>query len=703
MSRLAALSLVAVLAAGSAFADEGMWTFNNFPSATVKKKYGFEPTKEWLDHLRLSSVRIAGGCSASVVSADGLVMTNHHCARECIENLSGLMKKDFNKDGFFARTQAEEPRCPAYELNQLAEITDVTRRVQDATKAVPVEKFSETQKATIAAIEKECATSDDVRCEVVSLYRGGRYDLYKYRRFQNVHLVFAPEDQIAFFGGDPDNFMFPRYDLDVSFLRIYGNDGKPRKMDHHLTWSTVNAKEGDLTFVSGNPGGTSRTLTVAQLEDDRDYRLPMALFRLSELRGLITEYQNRGKEQKRHSNDLLFGVENSFKALKGRRDALADKAFYGKLVAAEADFRAKVKAKPELEKQYGKTWDEVAALVKRLQAIRKEYNALERGLSSDLFSYARTLVRYADEKEKPNGERLKEYADARLPQLRAGLLSNKPVYPELEIVTLTWSLTKMREELGPDHPVVKKVLGLKSPAEVATAAVKGTKLKDLKVDKKGEAVGGLRKELFEGGKAKVDASKDPMLELVRAFDAEARAVRKKYETEIDGPLKKQLEALARARFAVYGDSIYPDATFTLRLSYGQVKGYQEDGKRVEPLTTLAGAFARHTGSDPFALPKSWLAAKPKLALETPFNVATTNDIIGGNSGSPMVNQAGEVVGLIFDGNIQSLGGDYGFDESQNRAVSVHSAALIEALDKVYGARRLVEELKPAAPVKAGQP
>lgn len=703
MNRVSRLSLVAVLVAGSAFADEGMWTYNNFPSATVKKKYGFEPTKDWLDHLRLSSVRIAGGCSASVVSADGLVMTNHHCARECIENLSGLKKKDFNKDGFFAKTQADEARCPAYELNQLVEITDVTKRVQDSTKSVAPDKFAETQKATIAAIEKECATSDDFRCEVVTLYRGGRYDLYKYRRFQDIRLVFAPEDAIAFFGGDPDNFMFPRYDLDVSFLRIYGADGKPMKMEHHLAWSTENAKDGDLTFVSGNPGGTSRTLTVAQLDDDRDYKLPYSLFRLSELRGLITEYQTRGKEQKRHSNDILFGVENSFKALKGRHDALADKAFYGQLVKNDADFRAKVKAKPELEKAYGKTWDEIAGLVKKTQDIRKEYNSLERGLYSDLFGIARAIVRYNDEKDKPNGERLREYTDARLPQLKANVLSNKPIYDELEITTLTWSLTKLREDLGPDHPVVKKVLGTKSPAEVAAAVIKGTKLKDLKVDKNGNAVGGLRKDLFEGGKAKVDASKDPMIALVRSFDADARAVRKKYETEIDGPMKKALENLAKARFAVYGDAIYPDATFTLRLSYGQVKGYLENGKEVKPLTTMAGAFERNTGSDPFALPKTWLAAKSKLNLETPFNLATTNDIIGGNSGSPMVNQKGEVVGLVFDGNIQSLGGDYGFDESVNRTVAVHSAALIEALDKVYGARRIVDELKPAAPVKAGQP
>lgn len=699
---LGSISVAALVVAAPAVADEGMWTYNNFPAAKVKAKYGFEPTKEWLDHVRLSSVRIAGGCSASVVSADGLVMTNHHCARECIENLSGLNKKDFNRDGFFAKTEKDEAHCPGYELNQLVEITDVTKRVQDATRSTAPEKFNEVQRATLAAIEKECASSDEVRCEVVSLYRGGKYDLYKYARFQDIRLVMAPEDSIAFFGGDPDNFNFPRYDLDVSWLRIYGKDGKPMKMEHFLKWSDGTIKEGDVTFVSGNPGGTSRTLTLAQLEDQRDTALPLALMRLAEIRGMITEYQKRGKEEKRHSNDLLFGVENSFKALKGRQAALADADFYGQLKKNEADFRAKVKAKADLDKQYGAAWDEMAKLVQKQKAYRKDYNALERGLNSELFHIARGLVRYGDEVGKPNGERLREYADARLPQFKQGILSNSPIYDELEIETLTWSLTKLREELGTDNAVVKRVLGTKTPAEVAQAAVKGSKLKDIKVDKQGNATGGYRKELFDGGKAKIDASKDPMIELARAMDPEARAIRKKYEEDVDGPMKKVQEQLAKARFAVYGDSIYPDATFTLRLSYGAVKGYDENGHHVAPFTTMGGAFEHATGSDPYALPKTWLAAKSKVNLETPFNFVTTNDIIGGNSGSPMVNAKGEVVGLVFDGNIQSLGGDYGFDESVNRTVAVHSAALLEAMEKIYGAKRIVDEIKGSAGAKTGE-
>ena len=367
--------------------------------------------------------------------------------------------------------------------------------------------------------------------------------------------------------------------------------------------------------MSGNPGGTSRGLTVAQLEDDRDFRLPKSLMKLAELRGLVTMYQSRGKEQKRHSNDVLFGVENGFKAYKGRHAALADKAFFGLLAKNEADFRAKVKAKPELEKQYGKVWDNIAELVKKQQALRSEFNTLERGIGSTYFGLARSIVRYGDESGKPNGERLKEFTEARIPQFKQNFLANRPIYDEFEIEEFAWDLTKLREELGTDHPVVKRVLGMQSPMEIATAAVKATKLKDIKVDKNGNPTGGFRKDLFDGGKAKIDASKDPMLELARSFDADARAIRTKYEQEVEGPLKKQQELLAKARFAVYGDAIYPDATFTLRLSYGSVQGYEENGKKVTPFTTISGAFDRHTGSDPYALPRSWLSAKDKLGKD----------------------------------------------------------------------------------------
>jgi V8-like Glu-specific endopeptidase len=687
---IAALSLCL----SPAFADEGMWTFNNFPSDKVEQAYGFRPGQAWLDHIRLASVRIAGGCSASLVSASGLVMTNHHCARSCIENVSGLTHKDYNRDGFLAKTTADEARCPGMEMNQLVAITDVTRRVQDATKDAKPEVFNDVQKATLAAIEKECGTSDDVRCEVVSLYQGGRYDLYKYRRFQDIRLVFAPEDRIAFFGGDPDNFNFPRYDLDVSMVRIYGSDGKPLSNAEHLAWSDGKLKDGDLTFVSGNPGGTSRDFTLAQFDDERDDRLVRNLLYLADLRGNLTQYQERGVEEKRQSNDMLFGVENGLKVYKGRHEALADKAFYNQLAANEQAFRARVAQDPALAREYGGVWDAIAALVQKDEMYRTEYNALERGVrTSTLFSIARNLVRHGDEIAKPNGDRLREFGESRLPQMKASVLADEPIYDELEIAMLTWSLTRVRADLGADHPIVKRVFGKRSPAQIATDVVKHTRLKELKVDAHGNAIGGYRKALYDGGKAAVDASHDPMIELARALDPDARAIRKKVETEVDGPMKRQQELLAKARFAVYGDSKYPDATFTLRLSYGAVKGWQEGDHPVPPFTQVGGAFDRATGADPFELPGSWIRSKGKLDLATPMNVVTTNDIIGGNSGSPLINRRGEVAGLIFDGNIHSLGGDYGYDPALNRAVAVDSAALLEAMDKVYGAGRLVRELK----------
>ena len=680
-------------AAAPARADEGMWTYNQFPSAAVRQKFGFEPTAAWLDHLRLSSVRIAGGCSASVVSANGLVMTNHHCVRDCVDTLSGQRGTDYNRDGFLASAAAEESRCPSMEINQLVAITDVTAAVQDATRGAPAAGFAVAQKSAMAAIEKQCATSDEFRCEVVSLFRGGRYDLYKYRRFQDIRLVFAPEESVAFFGGDPDNFTYPRYDLDVSFIRIYGGDGRPQPMDHHLAWANGSLREGDPVFVSGNPGGTSRGMTAAQLEDERDFRLPKLMNFASQTRGLLTEYQHRGTEQKRHSTDMLFGFENWLKAMKGRHAALADRAFFAQLAGRERALRAKVAASPELQAAYGAVWDRIAALVERGQALRKERDALEDGPMSGLFEVARQLLRYGDESGKPNGERLKEYTDSRLPQLKQRALAPQPIYDELETATLTWSLTQLREDLGPDHPVVKRVLGLRSPAEVAADAVKGSRLKDVLADKNGNPIGGYRKTLWDGGKAAIDASQDPMLVLARAYDPEARAIRKRFETEVEGPLKQQQELLARARFAVDGAGTYPDATFTLRLSYGTVRGYADNGQTIKPFTTLEGAFGRHTGSEPYALPASWLKAKPLLKLDTPMNFVADTDIIGGNSGSPVVNQKGEVVGLVFDGNIQSLGGDYGFDAAANRTVAVHSAAILEALDKVYGAKRLLGEIQ----------
>jgi len=682
MRTLAALAALA-LAPLAARADEGMWTFDNFPSQKVEQSYGFKPSPEWLRHAQLASARLAGGCSASFVSPEGLVMTNHHCAHSCIEQLS-TGEKDFVKSGFYAKGLQDEVKCPEIEVNQLVEISDVTAEMNKATAGLEGQQFFEAQRGAMARLEKACQTSDALRCEVVTLYHGGIYDLYKYKRFQDVRLVFAPEFAIAFFGGDPDNFMFPRYDLDVSFIRVYEN-GKPAQMKDWFKWSPAGVKEGDLTFVAGHPGGTSRQLTISELEYQRDLALPERLFSLSELRGQLTQYQRRGPEQARHSNATLFYVENGIKALKGRFEALADKAFFQTKVKDEEALKAHLAKEPQKAAKYLPAFDAVARSQATLKEIRKPLRYVEQGggFQGELFHHARALLRGGDERPKPNEKRLREYRDSALPALTQSLFSTAPIYPEFEIFELAFSLTKLRENLGADDAFVKKVLGKKSPEELATEVVKGTKLADP----------ALRKQLWEGGKAAVDASKDPMIELARYIDPDGRAIRKKYEDEVEAVQKKNDELVARARFDVEGMSTYPDATFTLRLSYGSVKGYQENSKYVKPITTMGGAFERATGRDPFALPKSWLEAQPRLNLAAPFDMATTNDIIGGNSGSPVIDREARIVGLIFDGNIQSLGGDYGFDASVNRAVAVHSTALLEALEKIYGAGRLAKELK----------
>ena len=686
------LAALLVLVATTASADEGMWTYNNFPSKAVQQAYGFEPTPAWLDKARLASARLARGCSASFVSPDGLVMTNHHCARGCIDELSSA-KRDLIKNGFYAATAAQELKCPDVEVNQLLEIRDVTEVVQKATAGLQGEQFQAARKAALAKLEKDCAGGDvKIRCDVVSLYNGGQHHLYKYGRHQDVRLVFAPENQIAFFGGDPDNFEYPRYTLDVSFFRVYENN-KPAKIEHYFRWSENGAQKDQLTFVTGNPGRTSRLKTIAQLEYERDFALPERLMYLAEVRGMITEFQNRGPEQTRISNNMKFGIENSYKALKGRREALVDDGFFAQKIAEEKALREKVDANPEMKKQYGQAWSEIAQALQQQEALREDLQILERGAGggSDLFGIARTLYRAADELPKPNEQRLREFSDARLPSLKQSLFSTAPIYPELEQTLLTFYFTKLRETLGPDHPAVREVLGKESPESLAKKLVTGTKLRNVKA----------RQALWDGGEKAVDTSKDPMIAVVRVLDPFARALRKTYEDDIEAKIARNEELIARARFQVYGTSIYPDATFSPRLSYGSVKGWSEGGRQIPPMTVIGGTFERATGKDPFALPPSWLKGKSKLELQTPMNFVTTNDIIGGNSGSPVINKDLEIVGLIFDGNIHSLGGEYGFDASKNRAVAVHSEAIVESLDKIYNAKRLLQELQPKADAAKG--
>jgi hypothetical protein len=682
--RLVFFLVTVLIAAVLVHADEGMWTFNNFPSDVLAQKYGFRPDAKWLDHVRLSSARIAGGCSSSFVSPNGLVMTNHHCAVGCVQDLS-TPQNDMVTKGFYAKAQAQELKCPNYELNQLIQISDVTARVNAATRGKTDREFTDALNAEKAKITRECTTGDDVLCDVVSLYSGGRYDLYKYHRYQDVRLVFAPEKAIAFFGGDPDNFNFPRYDLDVSFLRAYEN-GRPAATEHHFKWSREGAKDGMLTFVIGNPGSTQRELTVAELEHVRNRELPDYLLYLSELRGILSQFQTKGAEQARISNSMLFSIENSIKAFRGEYSALIDKSAFAKRAERERAFRQKIESNPEWRKEYGGAWDALADAIRKDVAISTPYLYIEktRGFRSRLYLLARNLVRAAEELPKPNEKRLTEFADAKIPQLKEDLFSTAPIYNELQIETLTFSLTKLREELGPDDRFLRELLGKRSPREVATELVNETKLKDV----------AFRKKLFEGGKAAIDASTDPMIVFAKQVDKQAREIRARYEREVEGVVKKNHELLGRARFAAYGTSIYPDATFTPRVSFGSVRGWEENGRKINPFTIIGGIYERATGRDPFALPESWLQSKDKLKQTTPFNFVTTNDIIGGNSGSPMIDQKAEIVGLIFDGNLPSLGGAFWFDETMNRAIAVHSQVILESLDKVYGAGRVLDEIRP---------
>ena len=690
LTSVVAPALLLLATATLCLADEGMWTLDDFPKQVLKDGYGFEPTDSWLEHVRLSSARLGRGCSASFVSSSGLVMTNYHCVTQCIEELS-TAESNLSRDGFQAATPQEERACSRVEVNQLLSTKDVTAAVQASTKDLSGEAFVKAQQAEMSRLEKECAEDGKYRCEVVTLYHGGRYHLYRYKAYQDVRLVFAPEFQTAFFGGDPDNFNFPRYNLDLAFLRVYEN-GAPARTEHHFFWSRAGAKEGELVFVAGHPGSTRRLLTQSQLEYLRDVSLPAGLMRSSEQRGLLLQFAKLGSEQRRIAADDLVSVENRLKGTRGRFEALTDKAAFEAKSRAERDLRARIAADPERQRRYGSAWEEIGKAQEAKRRLRVAYGNLEQrqGFDSDLYTHAVTLVRAAEELPKPNGERLRELRDSALPTIKQRLFAPVPVHKDLEMVQLGWSLMKLREEMGADHPVVKKVLGERSPDELARYLLEGSVL-----DQAEE-----RKRLWDGGAAAVSASTDPMIRLAALVDPDARAVRRAYDDEVEAVEKKNGELIARAFFEDRGPGTYPDATSTLRVTFGTVRGFPHQGNPVSPFTDFAGLFARQTGREPFALPDRWLQAKGGMKLSTPFNFTADTDIIGGNSGSPIFNRNGEIVGLVFDGNIYSLGGDYWFDERVNRTVAVHSQGILEALRGVYRAEAIAKDLVPA-PV-AGQ-
>lgn len=682
---IAAVLSLSLLLAQVALADEGMWTFDNFPSKQVGTKYGFTPSQAWLDHVRLSSLRIAGGCSASFISPQGLVMTNHHCVVECVEQLS-TAQENLEENGYSAKTPAEEKKCPDFELDQLVEIRDVTKDVLQVLAGKTGDAANKALNAKRAELEQSCGSDAGVRCDLVSLYHGGIYDLYRYKRYNDVRLVFAPEFSVAQFGGDPDNFNFPRFDFDIGLLRAYEGD-KPVASRDYLHWSPNGTKDGDLVFVSGNPGGTFRQLTNAQLAFERDVLYPNRNPELAERRGQLEEFVARGPEQAREANDELFFLENGFKVYFGRQQALLDPQFYGTKVQEEQHLRAAAAADPKLS-AYLSVWDDIS----KIQQVRAQLftrNALLNGryFRTGLVGDAVTLVRSAAERAKPNGERLPEFTDKALVNVHQQLTAAVPVYKDLEELNLAFLLTIIRRDLGADDAFVRKMLGNESPEQLARRLVSGTHLEDPKI----------REELYNGGQSAVDASSDAMIRFAAKVNDDLLAVRKDYEARVDAPTRAAAEKIAKIRFAIYGTSVDPDATFTLRLSYGSVKGFEDaEGKFVQPYTNIGGLFERATGAPPYALPESWLKAKSSLNLSTPMNLSTTNDTTGGNSGSPMIDKNANIVGLLFDGNIFSLGGDYGYDAAKNRSIAVDSRGLLEGMRKVYHLDRIVEEIESSA-------
>jgi hypothetical protein len=696
ISRRLLLLSVVLFSTSPLFADEGMWLFNNPPLKQLKDKYQFEPTPQWLEHLQKSSVRFNSGGSGSFVSATGLAITNHHVGLDTLQKISSE-KNNYVRDGFYAKSQKDEVKAADLELNVLMSTEDVTDRVNGAVQSgMSPEEAGKARGNVIAQIEKESKDKTGLRSDVVTLYQGGVYNLYRYKRYDDVRLVFAPEERIAFYGGDPDNFEYPRYDLDICIFRAYEN-GQPAKVEHYLKWNSKGPADGELTFVSGHPGKTDRQLTVSELTEMRDVEVPYLLNTYYRREAFLHAFANRSFENARRVQNDVRGVENNRKRYDGYLAALVDPEVWRSIEQREKKLRDAMSADANLKGALA-AYDRIQKAQEATAKVLPVYNYFEcfRGLQtasyrsprafySTLFKYARRLLRAADEMPKPNGERFPEFRDSNKESFALDLFSSEPVHEDAEIVKLTDSLTDMTTRFGSDDPLVKQVLAGKSPVDRATELVTGSKLKDVAV----------RKQLYAGGASAVSANKDPMIELARLVDGPAREARKVFESQDE--IKQQAYAeISKARFAVEGTGSYPDATFTLRLSYGPVKGYEERGKQIPALTNTAGLFQRgdqHNNQPPFDIPKRWLDRKSKLNPNTPFNFVSTADIIGGNSGSPVVNKANEFVGIIFDGDIQSLVLDCVFSDKQARAVSVDSAAITEAIRKVYDAGALADELE----------
>jgi hypothetical protein len=673
--------LLACVICGSATADEGMWTFDNFPAPVVKQSYGVDITPAWLDHIRLSTVRLAN-CSASFVSSQGLILTNHHCVTQCLADMT-TKEKSLMESGFSAAARNDEQRCSTQRADVLIDTENITQAVLKTGAGLSDAAANDARKKLLTSLEQNCeqasakSKTGKLACQSVKLYQGGQFFLYKYKRYTDVRLVFAPEADIASFGGDPDNFQYPRWSLDFAVLRAYEN-GKPAKTPNFLPINFAGPNAGQLVFVAGDPGSTARLQTRAQLTFDREISLPVTLMRASELRGRYIQFGKTNPVDNRIILAPLNSLQNGIKVRRKELDALNDDTMLADKAAAEQRLR-------ELAHLQGSDpWHDIEVALNRERTLYLPELFIENGagFSSVLFRDARQLVRGADERLKPNQDRLREFTDSSLPGIEYDLFAHVPVFAEYEQLTLSFSLERMREWLGPDHPVVRSLLSRESPDALATRLIAETQLDDAL----------LRRHLWEGGKAAVDASHDPMIELVRSIDANARAIRKQYDDEVEAPIAAAGERIAAARFKAYGTNAYPDATFTLRLNFGTVQGWMENGIAMEPFTHLDRAFERATGDSPFKIPDSWMKVKGSLDMRTPFCISTSNDIVGGNSGSPLIDADGAIVGLMFDGNIHSVAGRYWFDPANNRSIAVHPAIIREALQKVYGAKALIAEL-----------
>ncbi|MGH7649593.1 MAG: S46 family peptidase [Gemmatimonadaceae bacterium] len=663
-----------------------MWTFDAPPIDYWKQTYGFTPDSTWLTHVRLASVRLPG-CSASFVSARGLVLTNHHCARACVASASPK-DTNYNTTGFVASSVADERKCSTLYVDQLQSISDVTQRIRGAVTAKTSDAQVAQRDSAINSVQTECQSSTHLRCEVVTLYQGGMYSLYRYQRFADVRLVMVPEEEAAFFGGDPDNFTYPRYDLDMALLRVYQNDS-PMVVTDYLKWSKSGAREGDLVFVTGNPGSTGRLLTLAQMQYLRDVQYPFTLAAFDRVLAMLNTLSAQSPENQRKYDNLIFGIANSKKAITGYRAGLLDSTIMARKASFERDLRARVDADPALRPKYSSAWTEIANAERQLTATAATTTyygfSFSPPFGSQLLNWAGGLVRVPAESALAEAKRLPQYRGGGLAQIRQGLLSGQPVDTATERLELTSFLKAVQQALPPNDPYRMLVLGVRAPEDVAASLMAGTTLASLSA----------RQALLDGGAAAVDSSTDPMIVLARKIlplaDQSQMA-----QARLDDIISANADKVGQALFAVYNTKLPPDATFTLRITDGVVKGYPYNGTLAPYKTNFFGMFAHASAFDdkpPFHLPDRWMQQRAKMDLTTPLDFVSTNDIIGGNSGSPVINRDGELVGLIFDGNIESLPNRFIFTDDAARSVSVSSRAIIEALRNVYESARLADELE----------